>query len=182
MTRDSFSHWSGRPRTFVNIPDDVQPRIVLSFDVELSDDEKARLRAAWDAAQTSDVHRGDDDTTSEVARVLLLHASFKASPEIQETDTPWSWECDGCSTAISPGGTGRQTVFSGLAAHQAAMLAEAGLVHWQAQAASCKATADLLWSIVRRARAVAGPPRMMDRAEANETLNKVLDVLKEADH
>jgi hypothetical protein len=68
------------------------------------------------------------DIATDAARVLLLHASFKASPEIQLPDAPWSWECDGCGTEISLGGTGRNTVFAGLAKHQAAMLAEAGLL------------------------------------------------------
>jgi len=58
----------------------------------------------------------------EMARVLLLHASFKASPEIQETDIPWWWECDGCSTRLAQGGTTRSDVFAGLAKHQAAAL------------------------------------------------------------
>jgi len=70
----------------------------------------------------------DQTAASEAPRVLLLHASFKASPEIQETDTPWWWECDGCSTKVAEGGTGRSDVFAGLAAHQADALAEAGLL------------------------------------------------------
>lgn len=70
----------------------------------------------------------ETDTTSEVARVLLLHASFKASQGIQEPDAPWWWECDGCDTKVSQSGTGRNDTFSGLAKHQAAMLAEAGVL------------------------------------------------------
>lgn len=54
-----------------------------------------------------------------LAGVLLLHASFRASPEIQEPDTPWWWECDGCATKVAQGGTGRSDVFTGLATHQA---------------------------------------------------------------
>lgn len=71
----------------------------------------------------------ETDMTSEVARVLNLHASFKASAEIQDPNTPWYWECDGCDTRLVLSGTyGRPEVIAALAAHQAAMLAEAGLL------------------------------------------------------
>lgn len=71
----------------------------------------------------------ETDTTSEVARVLNLHASFKASAEIQDPNTPWYWECDGCDARLALSGTyGRPEVVAALAKHQAAMLAEAGLL------------------------------------------------------
>lgn len=71
----------------------------------------------------------ETDTTSEVARVLNLHASFKASAEIQDPNTPWYWECDGCDARLALSGTyGRPEVVAALAKHQAAALAEAGLL------------------------------------------------------
>ena len=70
----------------------------------------------------------ESDTTSEVARVLNLHASFKASAGIQTSMSDWWWECDGCSTKVAEHGTARVDVVARLAAHQAAMLAEAGLL------------------------------------------------------
>lgn len=59
----------------------------------------------------------------DVARVLNLHASFKASSEIQDPNIPWYWECDGCDTRLALSGTyGRADVIAALAAHQAAAL------------------------------------------------------------
>jgi hypothetical protein len=71
----------------------------------------------------------------EMARVLNLHASFKASAEIQDPNTPWYWECDGCDARLALSGTyGRADVIAALAAHQAAALRTALLgpdVVWQ---------------------------------------------------
>jgi len=67
-------------------------------------------------------------TTMEAFRALQLHASFRASPEIQLPNEPWFWNCDGCDKKLSDGGTGRETVFAGLAIHQVDMLGEAGLL------------------------------------------------------
>ena len=59
----------------------------------------------------------------EMARVLDLHASFKASSEIQDPNTPWYWECDGCDARLVRGGTyGRADVIAALATHQATEL------------------------------------------------------------
>lgn len=78
----------------------------------------------------------ETDTTSEVARVLNLHASFKASAGIQTSMSDWWWECDGCSTKVAEHGTARVDVVAMLAAHQAAMLSDAGLL--QDGGSSCR--------------------------------------------
>ena len=82
-----------------------------------------------------------DEQTSggEVVRVLLLHASFKASQGIQDPNAEWWWECDGCEAKVSQGGTGRQDVFFGLAKHQAEELGKAGLLRDDPQDAQNRA-------------------------------------------
>lgn len=64
----------------------------------------------------------------QMAAVLNLHASFKASPEIQDPNTPWYWECDGCDARLALSGTyGRAEVLAALAKHQAEAIRTAQL-------------------------------------------------------
>ena len=74
------------------------------------------------------------------AAVLNLHASFQASAEIQDLNTPWYWECDGCATRLALSGTyGRAEVVVALAVHQAEELSKAGLLRSASDSCPCMA-------------------------------------------